>query len=458
MMQAPETAGWQADPGSGDLTGDPRLGWAPHGRLHRARPPARRRPAHPPARPHDRPRRVPRAHAAAGHAARRRGDAGHGRRGRAASRPRSNASTGTRLVAGPRRDPRPARRARACSTPSSTCIPDAVVGYLGMERDEITHEPRDYYAKLPPAGGPARAGRRPDARDRRVGHGRRALREGGRRRRHRVRVRGGRARGPRADAGRPSRRAGGRGGAGPAAERPTRTSCPASATSATGCTGRSERRGPPSYARPAASGGRTFPTNPASTTIVTTYGVIRTNSGGIRLDHRRVGQTQRDRLREPEDERREHQPHRVPVRQDQRGERDEPQAERLPLAPAVGDLDGQERAGEPGEGARQQHALVPQGRDPHAEGAGGLGVLAARTQPQSPPRPVQRVGRREPRAGPPRAPWAAGSGTPAPAPTAGAERSGMSIGVEVRLSGLGLRRLAEEDRATGTERGRSPRG
>ena len=28
--------------------------------------------------------------------------------------------------------------------------PDAVVGYLGMERDEITHLPRDYYAKLPP--------------------------------------------------------------------------------------------------------------------------------------------------------------------------------------------------------------------------------------------------------------------------------------------------------------------
>jgi uracil phosphoribosyltransferase len=27
--------------------------------------------------------------------------------------------------------------------------PDAVVGYLGMERDEQTHEPRDYYAKLP---------------------------------------------------------------------------------------------------------------------------------------------------------------------------------------------------------------------------------------------------------------------------------------------------------------------
>jgi len=31
--------------------------------------------------------------------------------------------------------------------------PDAVVGYLGMERDEITHEPRDYYAKLPPLAG-----------------------------------------------------------------------------------------------------------------------------------------------------------------------------------------------------------------------------------------------------------------------------------------------------------------
>ena len=31
--------------------------------------------------------------------------------------------------------------------------PDAVVGYLGMERDEITHEPRDYYAKLPPMQG-----------------------------------------------------------------------------------------------------------------------------------------------------------------------------------------------------------------------------------------------------------------------------------------------------------------
>jgi uracil phosphoribosyltransferase len=27
--------------------------------------------------------------------------------------------------------------------------PDTVVGYLGMERDEVTLEPRDYYAKLP---------------------------------------------------------------------------------------------------------------------------------------------------------------------------------------------------------------------------------------------------------------------------------------------------------------------
>ena len=31
--------------------------------------------------------------------------------------------------------------------------PDTVVGYLGMERDEITHLPRDYYAKLPPMSG-----------------------------------------------------------------------------------------------------------------------------------------------------------------------------------------------------------------------------------------------------------------------------------------------------------------
>jgi uracil phosphoribosyltransferase len=31
--------------------------------------------------------------------------------------------------------------------------PWAVVGYLGMERDEVTLEPRDYYAKLPPMSG-----------------------------------------------------------------------------------------------------------------------------------------------------------------------------------------------------------------------------------------------------------------------------------------------------------------
>ncbi|HSL09915.1 MAG TPA: uracil phosphoribosyltransferase [Actinomycetota bacterium] len=32
-------------------------------------------------------------------------------------------------------------------------FPDTVVGYLGMERDEHTLEPRDYYAKLPPMDG-----------------------------------------------------------------------------------------------------------------------------------------------------------------------------------------------------------------------------------------------------------------------------------------------------------------
>src|SRR5688572_30957279 len=31
--------------------------------------------------------------------------------------------------------------------------PDTVVGYLGLERDEETLEPRDYYAKLPPMHG-----------------------------------------------------------------------------------------------------------------------------------------------------------------------------------------------------------------------------------------------------------------------------------------------------------------
>jgi uracil phosphoribosyltransferase len=31
--------------------------------------------------------------------------------------------------------------------------PWTVVGYLGMERDEVTLEPRDYYAKLPPMAG-----------------------------------------------------------------------------------------------------------------------------------------------------------------------------------------------------------------------------------------------------------------------------------------------------------------
>ena len=51
--------------------------------------------------------------------------------------------------------------------------PDTMVGYLGMERDEETHEPRDYYAKLPPLGGTARAVARSDAR-----HGRVRLRRG----------------------------------------------------------------------------------------------------------------------------------------------------------------------------------------------------------------------------------------------------------------------------------------
>ena len=75
--------------------------------------------------------------------------------------------------------------------------PDAVVGYLGMERDEITHEPRDYYAKLPPM-----EGRRALVVDPMLatgGSGSAAVtyvKERGRHR-HRVRLRGGGARGSR---------------------------------------------------------------------------------------------------------------------------------------------------------------------------------------------------------------------------------------------------------------------
>ena len=54
-----------------------------------------------------------------------------------------------------------------------------MVGYLGMERDEETHEPRDYYAKLPPLGGTPRAAARPDARHGRIRLGRGRLRQAG---------------------------------------------------------------------------------------------------------------------------------------------------------------------------------------------------------------------------------------------------------------------------------------
>ena len=85
--------------------------------------------------------------------------------------------------------------------------PDAVVGYLGMERDEETHVPRDYYAKLP-----AMEGRRALVVDPMLatgGSGAAAVtyvKEAGADR-HRVPVRGGSARGARAHAGRPPRRA-----------------------------------------------------------------------------------------------------------------------------------------------------------------------------------------------------------------------------------------------------------
>ena len=37
----------------------------------------------------------------------------------------------------------------ACWTGSLSAIPSAAVGVLGMERDEQTHQPHEYYAKMP---------------------------------------------------------------------------------------------------------------------------------------------------------------------------------------------------------------------------------------------------------------------------------------------------------------------
>ncbi len=72
--------------------------------------------------------------------------------------------------------------------------PDTVVGYLGMERDEETHEPRDYYAKLPSMKGRHALAPGPHARDRWLGLGGVHVTEERIAAQHHVRVRGGGAR------------------------------------------------------------------------------------------------------------------------------------------------------------------------------------------------------------------------------------------------------------------------
>ena len=104
-------------------------------------------------------------------------------------------------------------------TPSPTCTPTPMVGYLGMERDEETHEPRDYYAKLPPmAGGTRWCSIRCSPR---VAPARAAARyvKAAQPPTASVRLRGGGARGPRAHGGRPPRRADRRRRARPPAQR-----------------------------------------------------------------------------------------------------------------------------------------------------------------------------------------------------------------------------------------------
>ena len=131
---------------------------------------------------------------------------------------------------------RAARRASACWTRSWSCVPQAQVGYFGLERNEQTAVARRYYEKVPKDLGDARRlPARPDAR-----HGR--LRgDGGRRP-----ARAGRARAcacsrswplPRASR-TSSRRCRTRTSSRPrstARSTIASTSCPASATSATAC-------------------------------------------------------------------------------------------------------------------------------------------------------------------------------------------------------------------------------
>ena len=114
---------------------------------------------------------------------------------------------------------------------------------------------------------------------------------------------------------------------------------------------------------------------------------------------------------------------RLPVSEDQRGQRDESQATGLALPEQLVHLDGQKRAGEPGQRARDRHPGVAERCDTNAEAPRRLGVLPGRTQAQPEPGAVQDEHRGDRDARRPPAPWATCSGKPDPSPR-GATRAG----------------------------------
>ena len=248
--------------------------------LHRGRSPARRRPAHPAARSRP-PARRSTGRSPAG------SDSCSWPRPHATSPPRREPSSRRSSPSRARSSPRASSRSPcsgqgwACSKRSPSSTPTPWSATWGWSATRITHEPRDYYAKLPPM-----EGRRALVVDPMLatgGSGSAAVayvKEAGATDIVFVCVVAA-PEGLAKHAGRSPRRADrGRGGARPPAQRATPTSFPGSATSATASTARSSgdraraparpTRCPPSYARPAAAGGRTLPTNPAIATIVTT--------------------------------------------------------------------------------------------------------------------------------------------------------------------------------------------
>ena len=221
---------------------------------------------------------VPIAHPPPGLAARPRGHEGPRDRRRDHrdtrwSRPRAElAGRAARRGAGPASGPRaPGRRHRSVPRHRRRLPRDgARRGHAGTSR---------LLREAPHHGGPSRPGARSDARHRVAPARRRSRTSRATRTRSRSRSsasspprRASRGWRPNIPTSRSSRRRW------TASSTTSGSSCPASATSATACTARSDRLErirapdrirpqmelPPSYARPAAAGGRTFPTNPAS--------------------------------------------------------------------------------------------------------------------------------------------------------------------------------------------------